>query len=523
MSGAGIAGGMMTAIDSFRPSLVARSTGHQAVLFGISSSIGYIVGRSARRTLDVFGVRELLPPKAEAVLFAAAAAAAVPVIVHRSGQEREAHASWGTKPMHAGVAAAQGTAIAVGLVGGANLVGKGVSTAAGAASERIGGPQAAWTAAGAAAVAGAAAGAAPQVRRVLFDKLGTAGTTPDPAFAQPPENPFVSGGPGSLIGYGSHAREGSRLVHLARTADSIAAVTGRPAKDPIRVFVGVSAKSTPSERVDLAIAELQRLGAFERSAILAISPAGTGYANPVPAESLELMTSGDCATVVIQYGVLPSMFSSSVVPVGAETYRLLLDALAGRGPRIFAYGESLGAQCAQIALLSEPSRWQPDGSFDGVSACLFVGTPAGTGIRRMGAPDRPAVLLADQWQDLPPAVPDGVSVFLLDHDADPVTRFESRLIWSRPDWLAQHPRGRGVPKAMAWRPLLTYLQVGFDVARATQSQVGDFQSHGHDYRADLAQLVRAAFAPAVPAEFLDVVHEELVSSEQRRTQLLAQK
>jgi len=523
MTGAGVAGGMLTAIDSFRPSLVARSTGHQAMLFGISCALGYLTGRGARGALDLIGVRELLPPKAEAAVFSTAAVAAVPVIARRAEQERQAHASWGAKPMHAGVAAAQGTAIAVGLVGGAGLVRRGVTAAARTASERVGGSQAAWTAAGAAAVAGAAAAAAPQARRVLFDKLGTAGTTPDPAFAQPPENTSVSGSPGSLVPFGTHAREGSRLVHLAHTGASIEAVTGRPAKDPIRVFVGVSAGSTPQERVDLAVAELQRLGAFERSAILAISPAGTGYANPVPAEALELMTDGDCATVVVQYGVLPSMFSASVVPVGAQTYRLLLDALAGRGPRVLSYGESLGAQCAQLALLAEPSRWRADGSFEGVSGCLFVGTPAGTGIRRQGAAQRPAVLLADRWQDLPETVPDAVSVFLLDHDADPVTRFETPLIWSRPDWLAQHPRGRGVPEAMAWRPLLTYLQVGFDVARATQSQVGDFQSHGHDYRADLAQLVRAAFAPQVPPQFLDTVHGVLVDSERRRTELLAQR
>lgn len=523
MSGAGVASALLTAVDSFRPSLVARSTAHQALLFGISATIGYGAGRMGRGLLDLMGVRELLPdPRIEAMMFAGAAASSVPIIVRRSTQEREAHADWGVEPMHAGKAAVQGAGIAFSLVGMSAMVKSGVVRAADIAGERLGGPRAAWLAGGTAATAGAAAAAAPLARKALFDKLGTAGTTPDTAFAQPPDNPNVSGGPSSLVPYPTHAREGSRLVHLARRASDIAAVTGRPAMDPIRVFVGVSAAETPQERVALAIAELERLGAFERSAILAISPAGTGYANPVPAEALELLTDGDCATVVVQYGVLPSMFSTPVVPVGSLTYRLLIDALIGRGPKVFGYGESLGAQCAQHGLLAEPSRWMPDGSFDGMDACLLVGTPAGTGIRRMGAQERPTVLRADRWQDLPVPLPKGLRVFLLDHDADPVTRFETRIIYRRPGWLVAEPRGRGVPEAMAWRPLLTYLQVGFDVARATQPQIGKFMSHGHDYRADLGPLVRAAFAPDAGDDLLDAVVQELVRSEVRRAELLAE-
>jgi len=215
------------------------------------------------------------------------------------------------------------------------------------------------------------------------------------------------------------------------------------------------------------------------------------------------------------------MLSSPVVPIGARTFRLLVEALEGRGPKVFAYGESLGAQCAQIGLREQPSRWRSDGSFDGIDACLFVGTPAGTGILADGARDRARVLRVDRWQDLPER-PDA-SVYLLDHDADPVTRFEAPLIWSRPDWLREEPRGRGIPGAMAWRPLLTYLQVGFDVARATQPQVGRFMSHGHDYRADLAPLVRAAFAPGTDDALLAAVGDALIRSEVSRTELLARK
>jgi uncharacterized membrane protein len=523
MSASGLSGGIALAIDSFRPSLVARSTGHQAALFGLSAALGYGAGTALRKALDLAGVHDPIMSNrwARAGAFAGVLGVSAPIIVRRSEQERAAHADWGQPAMRPGVAAAQGVAVAAGLVGTTLLARNGIGAAARSASDRYGGPPAVWASGTLIAAAGAVAAVVPPARDALFHSLAKAGTTPDQAFVEPPEHPGVSGGPGSLVPYDTHAREGSRFVHLASTAERITAITGEPARDPIRVFVGVAAGATPEERVALAVAELERLGAFQRRAILAVSPAGTGYANPVPVEALELMTGGDCASVAVQYGVLPSMFSGPAIPDAARTYRLLIDALQGRGPTVFSYGESLGAQAAQIGLRDEPSRFGQDGAFDGIDAALYVGTPAGTGIRR-SAEHRSAVFVVDRWQDLPDPLPPQYRVFLLDHDADPVTRFETPLLWTRPDWLAAQPRGRGVPEQMAWRPLLTWLQVMFDVARATQPQLGQFQSHGHDYRADLAPLVRAAFVSDVDVEILDAVQEELERSEVRRSELLAQ-
>lgn len=520
-SSTGIAGGLVLAVDSFRPALVPRSTNHQALLFGASAAIGFGAGAALRRGLWTAGLRHpLLTHSSSRVgLFAAAVAATGPLIARRSRQERAAHADWGVEPMDPARAIASGSAVAATLIAGTKAVGRAARTAGDAAAGRFGGPAALWYAGVVAGSAGVALLVDPYVERALFTVLARAGTRPDPAFTEPPDNPFVSGGPGSGVNYETLAREGFRFAHLASTPSTIAAVTGRAATAPIRVFVGVASAPTPEERVALAVAELDRLRAFERRAILAVSPAGTGYANPVPIESLELLTGGDCATVVVQYGVLPSMFSAGAVPDGAATYRLLVDALVGRGPQVFCYGESLGAQAAQLALQETPTLVGEDGGLRGVDAALFVGTPAGTGLR--GLAGQPRVLLADRWQDLPVPAPRDVSLWLLDHFADPVTRFERPLIWKRPDWLAEHPRGRGIPEQMAWRPLLTWLQVLFDVARATQPQLGTFQSHGHDYRADLAPLVRAAFAPDASDDLLAAVQDALVRSELRRAELLA--
>ncbi len=517
MSTSGLSGAVLAAVDSFRPSLVARSTGHQALLIGASGTIGYCVAAAARKGLKVAGMRnELLTGRAsDAALFAVATAASAPIIVRRTKQEQAAHADWGGPPMNAPMAVVQGTAVTVGVVGGGILIHDAVDRLA----DRVGGPRVAWHVAGGAAGIAALAVAAGPTKRALFGRLSITGSTADHAFRQPPTNPLVSGGPATLVPYDTHAREGSRFVQLTCSQQRIEELTGRLAKGPIRVFVGVSAAPTPADRVRLAVQELERLGAFHRRYLLAVSPAGTGYANPVPVEALELLSGGDCATVVVQYGVLPSMFSTGFLPDAEDTFRLLIDALIGRGPQVLCFGESLGAEAAQHAL---SDRWKEDGSYEGVDAALFVGTPAGTGIRRQGAAERPAVLLLDRWEDLPSVVPDRIRVFLLDHDADPVTRFEAPLIWRRPDWLKTEPRGRGIPPDMAWRPLLTYLQVLFDVARATQPQLGQFQSHGHDYRADLARVIRAAFVPGASEEVVAAVEKELVASELRRADLLSQ-
>ena len=63
---------------------------------------------------------------------------------------------------------------------------------------------------------------------------------------------------------------------------SIETVMGEPARAaPVQVYVGLDSAPTPRERVDLAMAELERTGAFDRSLLVLVSPTGTGYVNYV--------------------------------------------------------------------------------------------------------------------------------------------------------------------------------------------------------------------------------------------------
>lgn len=314
----------------------------------------------------------------------------------------------------------------------------------------------------------------------------------DPGFATPPSSAQVSGGPGSLVPYASAGREGARFLGSVTTAADVQAVLRRKRSvEPIRVFVGYDAAPTVDERVALAIAELRRTGAFDRSILLIECPAGTGYANPTPVDVMEILTAGDCATVVVGYGLLPSFLSLDRVDVGVRTQHALMEAVAQEcadgGPRVVLYGESLGARVQQAALphgLDDVQRF-------GIDRVLWVGTPGGAE-RAWGTPiDNPAQIPVDA---------EDISVWLLEHDGDPVVRLAAELNWRRPEWLSG-PRGRSVPETMEWRPVVTYAQVLVDTMFAQNVKPGDFHSHGHDYRADLGAVVAAAFAlPVQPAQ-----------------------
>jgi len=132
----------------------------------------------------------------------------------------------------------------------------------------------------------------------------------EPAFDEPPDSPLVSGGPGSLVPWQTMGREGRRHVITPLRKTWITGVMGEKAvADPIRVFVGLDSARTEMERVNLAIAELERTGAFDRELLIAVSPTGTGYINYVAIESAEYFTLGNCATVTIQYSKRPSPLS----------------------------------------------------------------------------------------------------------------------------------------------------------------------------------------------------------------------
>jgi len=63
---------------------------------------------------------------------------------------------------------------------------------------------------------------------------------------------------------------------------------------------------------------------------------------------------------------------------------------------------------------------------------------------------------------------------------------------------------------------VTYAQVLVDTMFAQNVKPGDFQSHGHDYRADLGAVVAAAYGLEVSADQAVRLEERLRSQEVAR-------
>lgn len=340
-------------------------------------------------------------------------------------------------------------------------------------------------------------------RRRFVRKIRDGARQLDPGFRVPPRSPLVSTGPGSLVAPADVGREGARYVGTATIADDVTFVTGEPpVAAPIRVFVGFDAADSIEQRVAMAIAELRRTGAFERSSLLIQAPAGTGYANSTPVDVMEVLTRGDCASVAVGYGLLPSFLSLNRVEIARRTQSALLEAIArecehlDRSPRLLLYGESLGAKVQQAAL--------PAGVADldrlGIDAAVWVGTPGGRDYDHVHTMFGAVAVTLDNPAQIPNVLADKPEprVWFLEHDGDPVVRFRPDLLHARPHWLAPgRPRGRGVPQDMAWRPGITWAQVLVDTVYATDVTPGDFQSSGHDYRADLGAVVTQAFGLAL--------------------------
>jgi len=328
--------------------------------------------------------------------------------------------------------------------------------------------------------------------------LAEQGRELDDVNMQPPANPDVSGGPGSLVSVEELGREGACFVNDATTPDGIREVTlQEPVASPVRVFIGVDAASTPEQRVGLAMAELRRTGAFDRGTLLIQAPAGSGYANSFPVDVLEVLTRGDCASVAVGYGVMPSFLSLNKVPVARQTQRLLLDAIRAEvqdrptKPRLLLYGESLGAEVQESAVPAGPA----DLDHYGIAAALWVGTPGGDRSDLFHALCADESFTVDRPEQLPDPMPSPrPRVWFLEHDGDPVVRFRPKLLLDRPAWLpTDGQRGRNIPDAMTWKPGITFAEAFVDTMFATHVKPGLFESRGHDYRADLGAVTTTAF------------------------------
>ena len=123
------------------------------------------------------------------------------------------------------------------------------------------------------------AGAATATYNAGVAYVGRANEKVEPGYATAPASPLVSGSAESLLPFADLGQQGRRYVTDVVTPELIEQVMGEPAvAHPIRTYVGFNSEPLyQTGRAELALAELDRTGAFDRSYLLLVSPTGTGW------------------------------------------------------------------------------------------------------------------------------------------------------------------------------------------------------------------------------------------------------
>jgi uncharacterized membrane protein len=366
--------------------------------------------------------------------------------------------------------------------------------------------------------------------------------------------PTVSGGPGSLVPWSVLGREGRRhaltFVRPETFDDrpegvpdlSIETVMGEPAlATPAHVYVSLDSAPTARERADLALAEMERVGAFDRSLIMLVSPTGTGYVNYVAVAAAAYLTRGDVATVTMQYSKRPSPLSLGKVKDARDQNRHLwlriverLHHRPGKLPRVVVFGESLGAHTSQDAFL----HWGTLGPQAlGIERALWIGTPYLSGwMHEVTGPPRldvaeDSVVVVNDFQQLEALGEERRSrlrFVLVSHDNDGVTKFGPDLLTTAPRWLGpDRPRPeevvggspRGIPADMRWRPVTTFFQSLVDMKNAQIP--GAYRSWAHDYRPDLTRFISEVYDLPASAEQLAAIERAVEQREVHRELLFA--
>lgn len=327
-----------------------------------------------------------------------------------------------------------------------------------------------------------------------------------------PTSATHSGGPGSLVTWDSLGRKGREFVSSGPTVNDLEAFSGQPALDPVRAYVGLHSADTPQDLAELATDELERSGGFEREVLVVVTTTGTGWVDAAAADALEYLHNGDSAIVTMQYSYIPSWLSfvadqEQVKIAGKalfdEVYERWSQLPEEERPELFAYGESLGGLGSGAAFDDVTDLEEK------VDGALWVGTPVNQDLREFltlnrdtGSPARLPVFDGGErvrfwggWQE--PLDLDRTwtepRILYLQHASDPVAFWDPSLIYSQPAWLKEPP-GPDVLPAFDWYPFVTFWQITADMAVSAQVPAG----HAHNYGGELVDAWMAVAKPTSP-------------------------
>ncbi|OKL42269.1 alpha/beta hydrolase [Pseudovibrio exalbescens] len=313
----------------------------------------------------------------------------------------------------------------------------------------------------------------------------------------PPDNPRMTGSETSLVAWDAIGEPGRDFITSGPDAEAIAAFTGRPALDPIRVYVGRANAETPRERAELALAELKRLNAFDREVLIIASPTGTGWMDPGAHDPVEYMHNGNIATVGAQYSYLQSPLALILeTSTGLEQATALQDVVHGywktlpadQRPRLYVHGLSLGAWSSMYAtnifrFMDDPidgAFWAgppfPSAFWNYVQNRRNAGSPwvlpqIGEGrIIRYASHRADASDASAPWGD--------IRIVFLQYSSDPIVLYDPASLWRAPPWMREPP-AEDMSEHLLFMPVVTQFQLALDMALSFGSPPG----HGHAYYA----------------------------------------
>lgn len=514
LSPAGLALGGAAFAVSTRPTLIPRTPTVQGVVSGMASMAGYAVGAGLHGLVRDLGVRNPLPAKVDRwvgplATGALVATAAVSLIKGAEGRRRTQQLWEIAETKEVGLE--HSLPISLGMLAGSVVVGRGFLIAVRALTHRLASflpvPIAATISVSAVGYA-----AWILVKEVFIEVLRlfitntfikkNASTKDGDIQPQVSER---SGSPDSTQPWESLGYHGRIFVSQSPSRAEIEEFTGRPAKEPIRAYAGISSQTTQVRNVDFdalaasVVAELERTGAQDRKILVVVTTTGTGWVVEHSVAALEYLYGGDTAIAAMQYSVDPSWVQ---LFLDLETPRLAAKALfeavhtwwsalpADNRPMLVPFGLSLGAygsqtvyqDLADLEARTDGAVWAGTPRFTPFLHELTEQRDAGSFEIRPELTAHPGVRWGaeshgDQglWAN---GVPEGPRVAYLQHPSDGVARWWWPAFWSHDDWYSE-PIGHDVLEEIRWIPWISGVQVGFDLMTCGGAAVP--LGHGHNY------------------------------------------
>lgn len=324
-----------------------------------------------------------------------------------------------------------------------------------------------------------------------------------------------SGSPDSLNSWESLGYQGRAFVTSGPTkadiealATTVAPLQERDLKEPIRVYAGLEEGRNLDETAHDVVAELNRTNAWDREVLVVATATGTGWVDPSFSSSIEYLYGGDTAIASMQYSYLPSgvafLTDRATPPIaGKALFEAIYEEWSARPendrPLLYVFGLSLGSYGMQ-------------GAFSGLQdltertdAAVFVGTPNFTSMwknftekRDVGSPeiepifDKGERVRFSSFEDNESSFFDhdtqwkNPRIAYVQHPSDAVTWWTPELIWNEPDWMKE-PKAHDRPQDMRWIPIVTFLQLSFDMFVSGNVPAG----HGHNYVREYAEAIAA--------------------------------